>query len=514
MAPEVGLRFQHGAFRWDESPDAAAMTGGGLCWLDYDSDGWLDLFVVNGYSRDERDEWEARGGLPTTRLFRNREGRFADVTEETGAGIALRGQGCVASDLDGDGRTDLYVTGADRSTLLWNEDGEFAEADEESSVRVFGWHTGAAAGDLDGNGLPDLVVSGYVDEANRIPEAELGFPNTHAGRRDLLFLNEGDRKFREVGREAGLEVVRFGYGLGVVLADFERDGDLDVHLANDTNPNRLYENVPWPGGAAADPAGLGFRFEERAAAAGVADPGAGMGVAVADWDRDGRSDIFVSNSRGQGHALYRSNPPDENDPSFTDVRADAGIDLERSTGWGASWADLDHDTDLDLVLVNGYIPVTNLRRDAERVQVFRNLLAEGRDGRFQEVAAVSGVGRLVARGSAAADYDNDGDLDVAVLPLGKALALLENRGADGNWLEVALEGSPAGAEVTATLPDGRQLRRELQAGSSYLSSEDPRLHFGLGDAGSVREVRVRWPDGEETVREDVEANELLEVDAP
>ena len=250
--------------------------------------------------------------------------------------------------------------------------------------------------------------------------------------------------------------MRFGYGLGVVLSDFERDGDLDVHLANDSNPNRLYENVPWPGGVAADPAGLGFRFEERAAAAGVADPHAGMGVAVGDWDGDGRSDIFVSNSRGQGHALYRSNPPDANDPSFTDVRADAGIDLERSTGWGASWADLDNDTDLDLVLVNGYIPVTNLRRDAERIQVFQNLLAEGQEGRFREVRdAVQGVGRLVARGSAAADYDNDGDLDVAVLPLGRPLVLLQNRGAVG-WLEVALEGAPPGAEVTVTLSDGQE----------------------------------------------------------
>jgi hypothetical protein len=510
VAPQVGLRFRHGAFRWDESADAAAMTGGGLCWLDYDSDGWLDLFVVNGHSRNERDEWRSRGGLPTTRLFRNREGLFVDVTEDADAGVALRGQGCVAADLDLDGRTDLYVTGADRSTLLWNDGEGFEDADEDSAVRVFGWHTGAAAGDLDGNGLPDLVVAGYVDEANRLPEAELGFPNTHAGRRDLLFLNQGGREFREVGREAGLEVVRFGYGLGVVLSDFERDGDLDVHLANDTNPNRLYENVPWPGGVAADPAGLGFRFEERAAAAGVADPGAGMGVAVADWDADGRSDVFVSNSRGQGHALYRSNPPDANDPSFADVRDAAGIDLERSTGWGASWADLDHDADLDLVLVNGYIPVTDLRRDAEPVQVFRNLGA----GRFEEAKAVRGVAPLVARGSAAADYDNDGDLDVAVLPLGRPLVLLENRGATGSWLEVALEGSPPGAEVTATLADGRTLRRELAAGSSYLSSEDPRLHFGLGGTGAVRELRVRWPGGEETVLEDVEANQLVEVGAP
>jgi ASPIC and UnbV/FG-GAP-like repeat len=510
----VGLRFRHGAFRWDESPDAAAMTGGGLCWLDYDADGWLDLFVVNGHSHDERDEWEARGGLPTTRLFRNREGRFSDVTDEAGAAVALRGQGCVAADLDADGRTDIYVTGADRSTLLWNEGGEFEEADEGSSVRVFGWHTGAAAGDLDGNGLADLVVSGYVDEATRIPEAELGFPNTHAGRRDLLFLNEGDRQFREVGREAGLEVVGFGYGLGVALADFERDGDLDVYLANDTNPNRLYENVPWPGGAAADPFGLGFRFEERAAAAGVADAGAGMGVAVADWDRDGRQDIFVSNSRGQSHALYGSKPANANDPSFTDLRALDGIDLERSTGWGASWADLDRDTDLDLVLVNGRIPVTDLRHDAEPVQVFRNLLANKGRTPLTEVGAARAVGRLVARGSAVADYDNDGDVDVAILPLGRPLVLLENRGPGGNWLEVTLEGSPPGAEVKATLPEGRNLLRALAAGSSYLSSEDPRLHFGLGDATSVRELRIRWPGGEETVLDDIAANQVLEVEAP
>jgi hypothetical protein len=240
-----------------------------------------------------------------------------------------------------------------------------------------------------------------------------------------------------------------------------------------------------------------------------------MGVAIGDWDGDGRSDVFVSNSRGQGHGLFRSNTPDENDPSFADVRAEAGIDLERSTGWGASWGDLDHDTDLDLVLVNGYIPVTDLRKDAEPVQMFRNLLAEGRDGRFEEAGAgLRRVGPLVARGGAAADYDNDGDLDVAVLPLGRPLVLLENRGAAGSWLEVALEGSPPGGEVTVTLPDGRKLRRELAAGGSYLSSEDPRLHFGLGGATAVREVRVRWPTGDETVLQDVEVNQILEVEAP
>jgi hypothetical protein len=521
VSAERGLRFQHGAFRWDESADAPAMTGGGLCWLDYDGDGWLDLFVVNGFAQTERDEWEGRGGLPTTRLFRNRSGRFADVTGETGAAVALRGQGCVAADFDLDGRTDVYVTGADRSVLLWNGEDGFEEASDEAGVNIFGWHAGAAAGDIDGNGWPDLVVAGYVDEATRLPGAELGFPNTHAGKRDLLFLNSGAENgerpsFREVGREAGLEMTKFGYGLGVLLSDLERDGDLDIYVANDTNPNRLYETVQWPGGAEADPAGLGFRFEERAAAAGVADPGSGMGVAAGDWSADGRPDLFVSNARDQVHAAYRSTAPDENVPSFSDVRASLGIDLARSTGWGASWADLDLDSDLDLVLVNGRIPVTDLARAGERMQAYRNLLADGTAGRFEDArgAGLEALGRLVARGSAAADYDNDGDVDFAVLPLGRPLALLENTGARGNWLAVALEGSPPGAEVTAELADGRELRRELHAGSSYLSSEDPRLHFGLGDTTGVRELRVRWPDGEETRLRDVEPNQILEVDAP
>ncbi len=498
------------------------MIGGGLCWLDYDDDGWLDLFVVNGYSQDERDDWLAEGGLPTTRLFRNDEGRFTDVTEETGSGLAVRGQGCVAADLDRDGHTDLYVTAADQNALLWNDgDGTFAEGAEAAGVGVFGWHTGAAAGDVDWNGWPDLVVTGYVDQANRIPEATAGFPNTFQGRRDLLFLNEGRSggrvAFREAGRESGLEVAHFAYGLGVVLSDFERDGDLDVYVANDTNPNRLYENVQWPGGAEADPAGLGFRFEERAAAAGVADEGSGMGIADADFDGDGRADLFVSNSRGQVHAVYRSNPPDENDPSFTDVRSDIGPSLEKGTGWGVSWADLDLDTDLDLVLVNGDVPVTDLVEDAEPAQVYRNLAVDGKPGSFEDVGdrvGLSAVRPLVARGSAAADYDNDGDVDVAAIAVGGPLVLLENTGAAGNWLEVALEGSPPGAEATVVLADGRNLRRELQAGSSYLSSEDPRLHFGLGEAAAVRELVVRWPGGEETRETEVEANQLVEVEAP
>jgi hypothetical protein len=523
VAHTVGLDFQQGVFRWEVSPDPGAMLGGGICWLDYDEDGWLDLFAVNSYAEREVSRWEDDGGLPRTALFHNVEGKFTDVSSEAGADLAVRGNGCVAADLDLDGHTDLYVTTMRQSVLLWNNgDGTFTEGARSAGVGVYGWHSGAAVGDVNRDGLPDLLVAGYADLNGPLPEATQGFPQTYFGVRDLLFLNEGAGKgdhatFREVGREAGLEVASFGYGLGVLFSDLERDGDLDIYVANDTNPNRLYENVAWPGGADADPAGLGFRFEERAAAAGVADPNAGMGIAGGDYDGDGRTDIFVTNARQQVHGVFRSKPPDENDPSFDDVRADLGVDLGGSTGWGVSWADLDLDTDLDLVVVNGDIPVTDLAGDKQLIQVFGDLTAQGTPGRFEDLGSKIGlnqVGPLLARGSAAADYDNDGDLDVAVGSVGGSLVLLENEHVGGSWLEVQLEGFHPGAEVTAVLPDGRKLRREVHAGSSYLSSEDPRAHFGLGDAGEVRELVVRWPDGQETRLTDVEANQLLDVKAP
>ena len=514
VAAERGLRFRHGAFRFGVSADPVAMTGGGLCWLDYDRNGWLDLFVVNGYAESDRGAWKARGGLPASRLYRNERGRFTDVTRASGTGLAVRGQGCVAADLDADGDSDLFVTTGERAALLWNEgDGTFVEGAKAAGVDAFGWHTGAAAGDVDGDGLLDLIVAGYVDLNNRISDATLGFPNTFRGRRDLLFLNAGRKRdarptFREVGVEAGLEVARPEYGLGVLLADLDRDGDLDAYLANDTNPNRLYENVRWPGGAKTDPERLGFRFEERAAAAGVADANSGMGLAAGDYDGDGRADLFVTNARRQVHAAYRSRAPDRDEPSFDDVRADLGPPLTGSTGWGASWADLDLDGQLDLVVANGDVPVTDLRRDAQPVQVFLN--AGGRLERLDDATLPD----MVARGSAAADYDNDGDVDIAVNSIGGRLVLLENRGMTGHWLEVDLGAAGVGAEVTAVLPDGRTLLRQITAGSSYLSSEDPRAHLGLGGARGVVELTVRWPGGATTRLRDLEVDRLLVVERP
>ncbi len=516
VAADLGLDFRHGAYRWDTGPDVGAMLGGGLCWLDVEGDGWMDLFVVNSYSRGDATRWEDEGGLPTARLFHNDGGTFTDVTDGSGAGVAIRGNGCVAADLDDDGRTDLYVTGSDRAVLLWNEGGgRFVDGTEAAGVEAFGWHAGAAVGDVNRDGRQDLFVAGYTDLNAPDPEATLGFPNTYGGVRDLLYLNDGPGgggrpSFREVGRDAGLEAVAYEYGLGATFSDLDADGDLDLYVANDTEPNRLYDNVAWPGGAAADPVGLGFRFEELAGRAGVADPGAGMGVAVGDDTADGYADLFVANARDQGHAVYRGQPSDLVSPSFEDVREDLGVELSGSTGWGVSWSDFDLDTDLDLLLVNGQIPVRDLSADAEPVWLFVNRTAEGQAG-YEEANGLVGAPAVVGRGAATADFDNDGDLDVAVNSIGGPLLLLENTGGTGTWLGVDVRRPVPGTRVHATLPDGKTLTREIDAGGSYLSTNDPRAWFGLGDATAVAELTVTWPDGRTTTLRDVSAGQIVTV---
>ena len=233
-----------------------------------------------------------------------------------------------------------------------------------------------------------------------------------------------------------------------------------------------------------------------------------MGIAAADYSRDGREDLFVTNSRRQLHAAYRSTRA-----AFADARPDFAPALgTEHTGWGVSWVDLDLDTQLDLVLANGAIPVKSLAKDAERLQVLENLTGESRQGEFADAGAAVGINAVRpsnGRGLAAADYDNDGDLDVAVNSIGGRLILLRNDGAAGHWLEVKLTRFAPGTRMTALLPGGRRLVREVHAGGSYLSSEDPRVHFGLGAATTVRELVVRWPDGRETRLTDVAADRLL-----
>jgi Na+-transporting NADH:ubiquinone oxidoreductase subunit NqrB len=493
VAHRVGLDFRQGAFRFGMSDDTPAMMGGGLCWLDVDGDGWLDLFVVNSYADDEIADWRQRGGLPRSALFHNDHGRFVNVSDRAGAGLPLRGNGCVAADFNGDGHTDLFVTTAVSDVLLWNDgDGSFTEGARAAGVVSFGWHSGAAVGDVNGDGRPDLFVAGYTNPYAAIPNSTAGFPTNHEAVRDLLFLNLGNgrngrARFREVGVQAGLERTRLDHGLGAVFSDFDGDGRLDLYVANDEDPNRMYLNVPAPGP-------LGFRFEERARREGVADRNAGMGIASADWSGDGRPDLVVSNSRGQRHAAFRSEGR-----SFADAGAafEAALGLE-ATGWGVSWIDLDLDGNLDLVMADGAIPVTNVAKNARTIRVVGNLA-----GRLADVSRLVGTAagpRVNGRGVAAADFDNDGRVDVAVNSIGGRLLLLRNTGPKAHWLEVGLKRFAPGATITAVLPDGRRLVREVQAGGSYLSSEDPRVHFGLGKATTVRELIVRYPDGTTTRR--------------
>ena len=507
VAAKVGLNFRQGDFALGMSNDVHGMMGGGLCWLDYNHDGRLDLFVVNSYTDANAPLWADHGGLPRSALFENVGGRFANVSRRSHANIAAQGNGCVAADFNGDGHTDLLVTTNTYNVLLWNNgNGTFTNGTKAAGIDAFGtfgWHTGAAVADVNGDGRPDVFVSGYAD-VNAPTNSSGGFPLVYKAFRDLLYVNQGPdarghSRFKDVALRAGIERSHVDHSLGAAFADVNGDGRPDLYVANDLDPNRLYLNEP--------DGPLSFRFVDVGSRDGVADPNAGMGIAAQDYSGDGRPDLFVTNSRTQGHAAFSTTGRSAY-ANVKDVFAPAvGTD---GTGWGVSWVDLANNGRQGLVLANGAIPVMSLKKDAGPVTVVENLGG----GRFADASAAVGLkpGPLVnGRGVAAADYDNDGRMDVAINSIGGKLILLHNTGATGHWLEVDLAGFAPGAVVTAVLPDGRRLVRQIQAGSSYLSSEDPRAHFGLGRATKVKELIVRWPGGHVTRRTDVRADQILKM---
>jgi len=489
---------------------------GGVALLDYDNDGWLDVYLVNGSTFAALKGQEAP---PRSALFRNnRNGTFTDVTIRAGVANERWGMGATAADFNNDGWTDLYVTNFGKNRLFRNNgDGSFTDVAESAGVSVTTttpfWSTAAAFGDYDRDGWLDLFVTGYLkfDPDNppapgsavvsynfcqfRGQEVMCG-PRGLAGERDFLFRNNGDGTFRELSASAGVADAKGYYGFAATWADVDDDSWLDLLVANDSTPNYLYRNrgdgtfedLSYPSGFA-----LNENGREQAC----------MGIAVGDYNHDGRLDFYLTNFSDDYNTLYRN----EGEANFTDISLQVGLGelTIPFLGWGTGFLDYDNDGHPDLFVANGHVYRAVDKLDwgttwAQRPLLFRNLNGQ----RFEAVPPAIGSGLAVvvpSRGAAFGDLDNDGRIDVVLNNLDSPPTVLRNvtRNAN-NWLILKLIGGPKsprdaiGATAFLTAGGLRQ-RGDVLGGSSYSSQSDVRLHFGLGSATAVEKLEIRWPSG-------------------
>ncbi|MDE2736733.1 MAG: CRTAC1 family protein [Gemmatimonadota bacterium] len=516
QAATVGLT-QPNVSGTDQSYIVEGMMGG-AAFFDYDRDGDVDLYVTNGSSF----AGFAAGEHPANQFYRNDGGRFADVTVVAGVGDTSWSMGCAAADYDNDGHTDLYVTNFGRNTLYRNlSTGRFADVTVAAGVGDMGWGTGASFGDYDRDGDVDLYVANYVDFSlgyeSPIPclwknvKVYCG-PVGLLPAADVFYRNNGDGTFSEWTKQAGLQGEKF-YGMSALFGDYDDDGWPDLIVANDSTPNLLFRNLQ------------DGRFAEEALMAGVAYSGEGvtqgcMGAAWGDYDNDGLFDLFVTNFADEYNALYRN----EGGGFFADVSFVAGIGTAPAelVSWGTGFFDYDNDGDRDLFVANGHTyPQADLPRVNSSYEQI-NSLFENRDGRLVEVSAAAGPGfalRRVSRGTSFADYDGDGDTDLFILNLNGPPALLRNDGNhDNHYLLVRTVGTKSnrdgiGARVIISA-GGQSQHAEVQSGGSYLSHNDLRLHFGLGQAERVDRLEVRWPSGAVQVLSDIAADQVLTVVEP
>ncbi|HEY3122307.1 MAG TPA: CRTAC1 family protein, partial [Vicinamibacteria bacterium] len=455
--------------------------------------------------------------------------KFEDVTERAGVGHPGWGMGVCTADVDGDGWEDIYVTGIGGNRLYHNNgDGTFSDVTEKAGVRGGGWSAGCGFADYDRDGDLDLFVSRYVkiDLAN-LPEfgkektcqyrgiaVQCG-PRGLPGEGDLLFRNEGDGRFTEVGAKAGVSDPHAYFGLGVAWFDYDGDGWPDLYVADDSNPNLLYSNQK------------DGTFKEVAFPMGVAvsDDGGeqgGMGLAVGDYENSGRFGIYKTNFAEEYNNLFRNEGDHFTDRAFRSNTAPTSLPY---VGWGTAFFDYDNDGWLDIIAVNGHVypQMDQARLGASAGYRQRKLLYHNRgNGTFDEVAAEYGpvlTEERVSRGLAVGDLDNDGRLDVVVNDLDGAAQVLHNElTPTGHWLLVKLKGkgkntSAVGAVVTVKA-GGLSMKRLVQSGSSYLSQDDKRQHFGLGPAREADVVEVRWPDGLTSRMENVKADRIVEISEP
>ena len=488
--------------------------GSGAVLFDYDNDGRLDIFLIDGGAL-------ARSVTvhPRHRLYASRgDGTFVERGVEAGIRHTAYGQGACAGDIDNDGWIDLYITTLGPDVLYRNTGkGRFADVTAAAGIVDTMWGASCAFFDVDRDGDLDLFVTNYVDAG---PDHNPRCGDTLLKTRDychplvfnpspsMLYRNDGKGRFTNISAQAGL-AARKSNGLGVVTTDVDDDGWPDVFVANDGMPNFLFRNQ------------RGVRFEESGLLAGVAvapdgAPRAGMGVAAGDYDGDGRADLVVTNLWGETHSLFRR--MGDGLFAYATVESGLGAPTRPFVGFGTAFVDYDNDTDLDLVIVNGAV-VTDVPRNgstrAQRRLLFRNTGTR----RFVEVGREAGSAfgePRVGRGLAAGDIDNDGDVDLLVSNNGGPPDLLINEGGNrGNALLVRATGTTSnrsgiGARIAITA-GGRTQVRDVQSGSSYLSQNDLRVHFGLGDATRAERLEVRWPGGTTDVVRDVDAGQILTV---
>ena len=503
-------------------------TGCGVAFYDYDNDGWLDIFLVNG----SRLEGFPKGQEPTSHLFKNnRDGTFTDVTAKAGVAHSGWGQGVCVGDYDNDGYEDLFVSYFGKNVLYHNNgDGTFTDVSEKAGVAGNGkrWNTGCAFVDYDRDGKLDLFVANYIDlELATAPVPESGpclykavmvacGPPGLKGGKNILYHNNGDGTFTDVSEASGILNANGTYGLGVLTADFDNDGWPDIYVANDSTASALYQNKK------------NGKFQDIALEAGCAlspdgKPQAGMGVSAADYDLDGNLDIVKTNFAGDTPSLYHN----QGGANFEDTTFTAGLGMHTQyLGWGCGFFDMDNDGWPDILICNGHVypEVEQLKTEAgyaQRKLLYRNL----RNGRFEDVSLRAGSAisdPVASRGCAFGDFDNDGDLDVVVNTVNDYPQLLRcDLRTGNNWLKVRTIGTKSnrtgiGARlkcVTKVAGENKPHEQidEVRSGGGYFSQSDLRVHFGLGKADKVDLLEIHWPSGQVDVIKDINPNQLIYI---